>query len=87
MNPSRQTLTAFEVSRILGRSPAWFRRHRPDLEAAGFPRPLPVVNRYRAEAVTAWLDGAGGMGAKSQSAFEAGIERLRRGGGNQHPQA
>lgn len=51
-------LSAAAVARqILGRSPSWFYSHRADLEAAGFPKPLPVLNRYDPAAVKAWLHG------------------------------
>jgi hypothetical protein len=45
---------------LLGKSPGWFYAHRPELEAAGFPKPLPVIGRYWPPAVQVWLDRNGG---------------------------
>lgn len=45
---------------LLGKSPGWFYAHKTELEAVGFPKPLPVVKRYWPAAVRAWLDKAGG---------------------------
>lgn len=38
----------------LGRSVVWFRQHRAELEAAGFPKPLPVTGLYDPAHVLAW---------------------------------
>jgi hypothetical protein len=46
---------------MLGRSPAWFTQHRPELEKAGFPKPLPVLNAYMPSVV---LDAIKSMGLK-----------------------
>ena len=59
---SERPLSAAAVARdILGRSPSWFYAHRADLESAGFPPPLPVVNRYDPEAVRIWMRRASGL--------------------------
>lgn len=63
---------------LLGRSPAWFSQHRPELEKAGFPRPLPVLHSYLPSAVRAWLDSQGAAAPKSDS-FDQGLERLLSG--------
>lgn len=50
-------LTAREVASMLARTVEWFRQHRPDLEAAGFPPRVPRLgNRWDREAIAAWLD-------------------------------
>lgn len=55
-------LSAAAVARlILGRSPSWFYSHRDELEKAGFPQPLPVVNRYDPEAIKAWMRKSSGL--------------------------
>lgn len=60
---------------LLGRSPAWFTQHRGELEAAGFPKALPVLHSYLPSAVRAWLDRAGGEAPKSTT-FEQGLRKL-----------
>ena len=74
-------LSAAAVAReILGRSPSWFYQHRADLEAAGFPCPLPVVNRYDPEAVRAWMRRSSGLdpqdNAAGKMASRAILDRL-----------
>ena len=50
--PDPLTWTAAEAARALGRSPGWLRQHRAELEAQGFPPPLPLRLGYDPEA--AW---------------------------------
>jgi predicted DNA-binding transcriptional regulator AlpA len=40
----------------LGRSETWFADHRDELEAAGFPKQVPILKGYDRAAVDAWLD-------------------------------
>ena len=48
-----------EVAQLLGyRNAKAFRRHRKALEAAGFPKPRPVIRRYSPADIRAWIDGA-----------------------------
>lgn len=63
---------------MLGRSPAWFTLHRPDLEKAGFPKPLPVLHSYLPSAVREWLVMQGAAAPKSDG-FDQGLERLLSG--------
>jgi hypothetical protein len=63
---------------MLGRSPAWFTQHRPELEKAGFPKPLPVLHSYLPSQVTAWLVSQGAAAPKSDG-FDLGLERLLSG--------
>lgn len=63
---------------MLGRSPTWFSQHRQELEAAGFPKALPVLGTYNPASVQAWLDSQGGQGAQSGATNLA--ERFRHGG-------
>ena len=57
-----------EVAAWLGLSPRSFRARRPALEAAGFPRPHPVVRRWDRQALDAWADGQMGRSADAQAA-------------------
>lgn len=54
-------LTVREVCRLLRRSSGWFYDNRAKLEAEGFPKPVPVVGRYHAEAIEAWMKRSGGV--------------------------
>jgi hypothetical protein len=47
-----------EVAQLLGyRNAQAFRRRRKQLEAEGFPKRRPIVNRYSPTEVKAWIDG------------------------------
>lgn len=62
-----QLLDDDEVARILRyRSTAAFRRCRKQLEAKGFPKRRPVVNRYSPTEVKAWIDGPNGATQQSE---------------------
>lgn len=50
-----------EVPAYIGRSLTWFAEHRVELERAGFPTPLPLVDGYDRVAIDAWLDNLGGL--------------------------
>jgi hypothetical protein len=56
---------SYVARQLLGRSPAWFTVHRGELEAAGFPKPIPVSGRYRLQDVQVWLDGGAPSSAES----------------------
>jgi len=45
-----------QVAQLLGHSADWFSRHRAQLEAQGFPRPVPGCGRrWDPAAIEAWL--------------------------------
>lgn len=52
----RKTLCLREVAERLGVAYPWLCRHREALEAQGFPKPLPVINRYDPRAIAKWMD-------------------------------
>lgn len=43
------------VAERLGIGPTTFYKYRSALEAEGFPRPDPIINRYHREDVEAWI--------------------------------
>jgi hypothetical protein len=49
------TLNQEEACALLGISPRTFQHRRQALEAAGFPRRLPGLNRYSTEAIRTWI--------------------------------
>lgn len=55
---SRRLLSARETADRLGRSPSWFsaRETKKALDEAGFPRPVPVANRWCPRAIDRWID-------------------------------
>jgi len=57
---SPRVLSAAETAAYLGRSLTWFVEHRAELEAQGFPRPLPFMDGYDREAIDRWVDALGG---------------------------
>lgn len=54
----RTPLDVAGAARALGRTPAWFRRHRAELERQhGFPKPLPGLGlRWDPKAIELWKD-------------------------------
>ena len=49
-------ITTKQAAAHLGRSESWLRSHRPELEANGFPKADPLIERYDLLAIDAWLD-------------------------------
>lgn len=49
-------ITTKQAALHLGRSESWLKRHRPELEANGFPKPDKLIERYDLLAIDAWLD-------------------------------
>ena len=49
-------ITTKQAALHLGRSESWLKRHRPELEANGFPKPDELIERYDLLAIDAWLD-------------------------------
>ncbi|TSD87034.1 hypothetical protein FFK22_019275 [Mycobacterium sp. KBS0706] len=56
-----RVLSAAQVAAYLGRSLTWFSEHRAELEAAGFPPPLPLIGGFDKRAIDQWLDRNSGM--------------------------
>ena len=54
-NREVRRLRAGAVARMLGRTVSWFRAHRAELEAHGFPKPLVVANTWDEKEVAAWI--------------------------------
>ncbi|MFP5514085.1 MAG: hypothetical protein ACLGJC_13470 [Alphaproteobacteria bacterium] len=65
-------MTARDVATYLNRSEQWFLMKRESLEAAGFPRPDPLMgNLYDRAAVDLWLDRRSGLARASAPANDA----------------
>jgi hypothetical protein len=45
-----------EVPPYIGKSNSWFAKHKDELEANGFPKPIPILDAYDLIAIDAWLD-------------------------------
>jgi hypothetical protein len=59
--PPRRGMNVAETAAYLGcPSTTCFVEHRSALEAAGFPRPLPLLETYDRIAIDRWLDEQGG---------------------------
>jgi hypothetical protein len=71
-------LTVREVCRLLRRTSTWFYTHRSELEAVGFPEPVPIVGRYDGRAIAAWLDRQSGSARGSTN--DKVMERFARWG-------
>lgn len=57
VDPNEPISAAKVARRFFGRSPAWFSVHRSELEAKGFPQPIPLSGTYSPTAIQAWIDG------------------------------
>ncbi|WP_333673291.1 hypothetical protein [Elioraea tepidiphila] len=66
--PAPRFLGQAEVAAWLGISIRTLRARRPALEAAGFPRPHPVVRRWDRVALDAWADAQMGRSADAAAA-------------------
>ena len=77
VQPEKPISAARMARTMLGRSPGWLREHRGQLEAAGFPKPLPVLGTYLPSQVRLWLDRPAAPAPKS--AFDDGLQRLLNG--------
>ena len=70
------TLTLDQLLALLGgRSRPWWYKNRRKLEAEGFPAMIPVLRRWPAAAVRAWIDGA--AAEQTSGAPEAQDEEAR----------
>ena len=65
-----------KAARRLGLTLSAFETLRAQLEARGFPRPLPVVGHYALEAVDRWIDENAGL--VSDDSPEAARAAMRR---------
>jgi DivIVA domain-containing protein len=74
-----RVLSRSEVAGYIGRSDTWFGEHRGELEARGFPKPLPIVGGYDKDAVDAWLDRIGGLEVQSEASFDDAWSRAAHG--------
>jgi hypothetical protein len=56
-------MTDADCAGYIGRSTTWFAEHVSELEAAGFPKRLPLIGTRDRKAVDLWLDEQGGLDA------------------------
>ena len=61
--PIPRMLDDFQTATRLGKSVAWFRDHRAELEAKGFPRYDDLLKGRDGDAIEAWLDRRSGLAA------------------------
>ena len=69
--PPRRGMNDAETASYVGRSPTWLAEHRVELEAAGFPKPLPLIGTRDRKAIDAWLDVQGGLEAATRDFDDA----------------
>jgi hypothetical protein len=68
-----------ETASYLGRSPTWLAEHLAELEAAGFPKKLPLVGTRDRKAVDVWLDTQGGLEAATRDFEDAWMKAASNG--------
>ena len=78
VDPRPRVLSVAQTADYIGRSLSWFSEHREELEARGFPRPLPVVDGYDRVAIDACLDRLGGE-LDAPDDFDVAWERASNG--------
>jgi hypothetical protein len=54
-----RVLKVVDTAEYLGHSLTWFCKRRGELEALGFPKPLPYFEGYDRRAIDDWLDRQG----------------------------
>lgn len=55
-----RVMNRIETASYIGYSATWFAENLPRLYAGGFPKPLPLLDRWDRHAVDRWLDRLGG---------------------------
>jgi hypothetical protein len=75
----RRGMNDAETAAYIGRSPTWFTEHLPELEAAGFPKKLPLVGTRDRKAVDVWLDTQGGLEAATRDFEDAWMKAASNG--------
>ncbi len=78
--PMPRGLDEFQVAARLGKSEGWFRKHRAELEANGFPKYDELLGGRDANAIEAWWDKRSGL-ATEASDEGAWLEALSNGKG------
>ena len=61
MPKSRFLSSIWQVGSYLGHGGAWFRTHREELEASGFPTFDELIGGWDKDAIDVWLDGRSGL--------------------------
>ncbi len=74
-----RVLTQAETAGYIGKSPSWLSEHLPELEAMGFPKPVPFLDGYDRAAVDSWLDRLGGLAPGDTTDHSAAWEAAARG--------
>ena len=77
--PARRGMNDAETASYLGRSVTWLTEHLPQLEAAGFPKKLPLVGTRDRKAVDVWLDTQGGLAAATRDFEDAWMKAASNG--------
>ena len=72
-------LSEADTAAYLNRSLTWLADHREELDAAGFPQPLPVVGQRDKLAIDAWLDRLGSSDGTELMDFDNAWERACHG--------
>ena len=70
-----------KVARRLGVTLAIFNDKLAQLEAAGFPKPDPILGNYCLQAVDRWIDARSGLSSPAEAVSDPSIamERIRAG--------
>ena len=59
--PDPRAWDDYQVAARFGKSAGWFKEHRAELEAAGFPRYDELLDGRDADAIEAWFDLRSGL--------------------------
>ena len=68
-----------ETAAYIGYSPGWFSAKLPELYALGFPRPLPLLDKWDRRAVDRWIDWLGGEAPRTEADEADAWARAARG--------
>ncbi len=56
-----------DVARLLDKSVSWLQYNRKKLEKRGFPKKLPIINKYDPYAIKLWLDEWAGIATSNDN--------------------
>ena len=75
--PAPRALAAYQVAARINRGVEWFKAHRPELEAEGFPEYDELLGGWDGKAIEVWFDHRSGL-APGTNNDDAALDRRIR---------
>ena len=74
-------LSLHNVAGMFGKGETWFSKHKPELEAAGFPSHDPLLDGWNLYRVIAWFEGRTETAPVRDDGIQDRLEAMRNGQG------